>query len=210
MAKILIADDHQIFLDGMNMLFEGNNAHTVVGLAKNGDEVLEMVPQMEPDLVLLDINMPGKNGVDTARELRQKNPLLKIIMLSMYQKAYFTEPLMEMGVQGYILKNTNRKELEEAISIVLEGGKYYTKEVVENLEQRKQELEDQEHALTDREVQIINCLAQGMSTMEISQKLFISTYTVDTHRKNILRKSGQGNVVQLIKWAEDLEYIRTL
>ena len=90
MARILIADDHQIFLDGMKMLFENNARYEVVGMAKTGEDVIRIMPELKPDLVLLDINMPGKNGVETARELRQKHPLLKIIMLSMHQKAYFT------------------------------------------------------------------------------------------------------------------------
>jgi len=205
MIKIIIADDHQMFIDGIKSLLVNEKGIKLVGEALNGKEVLLLLDKEKADIVLLDVNMPEMDGIEATKQIRQRYPLVKILMLTMYNNQEFVFGLMNAGASGYILKNTGKAELLEAIKSVNEGKTFYSKEVTETILQnftKKPEEQRVEAAhLTEREKDVLKLIAQEYNTQEIAAKLFISTNTVETHRKNLLSKLQAKNIAGLVKFA---------
>jgi DNA-binding NarL/FixJ family response regulator len=205
MIKIIIADDHQMFIDGIKSLLVNEKGIKLVGEALNGKEVLSLLDKEKADIVLLDVNMPEMDGIEATKQIRQRYPLVKILMLTMYNNQEFVFGLMNAGASGYILKNTGKAELLEAIKSVNEGKTFYSKEVTETILQnftKKPEEQRVEAAhLTEREKDVLKLIAQEYNTQEIAAKLFISTNTVETHRKNLLSKLQAKNIAGLVKFA---------
>lgn len=200
----MIADDHQIILDGLTSLFADEEGVEVVGVAENGVSLLEQVPTLQPDLILLDINMPEVNGVDAARVLKADFPHIKVVMLSMFGGSKYAKTLLELGVDGYLLKNTDRSELMSAIQKIMEGGQYYSNSVMMAVMESHRKPVSDEIGLDEvsaREKDVLRLLAQEFTTAEIAEKLFISTHTVESHRKNLLSKLGKKNTAGLVAWA---------
>jgi two-component system nitrate/nitrite response regulator NarL len=210
MIKVIIADDHQMFIDGLKSLLQNEKAIKVIGEATNGEEVLEVVKRCKPDIVLLDISMPVMDGIQTTRRLHSDFPNVKVLMLTMHNKLEYISNLMESGAAGYILKNTGKKELIEAIQTIVAGGNYYSSEVTEtimkSLHKSKEENKEEVH-LTNRERDVLLLVAQEYSTKQIADKLFISQNTVETHRKNLMSKLKVRNVAGLVKCALQLGLI---
>lgn len=207
MIRILIADDHDLFLDGLASVFEKNNALQVIGKVNTGEEALTHLAENECDVVLLDINMPGIGGMLTAERLISKYPKLKILMLTMIDNLAMIEKMISIGVHGYLLKTTSSGELFEAITNVYNGSEHYSKEVTSKLVQGLRREKTAIFNLTIREKEVLGLIAQGLRTSEIAKQLFISQHTVDSHRKNLLSKSGAKNAIDLINWARDNEYL---
>ena len=205
MIKILIADDHQMFIDGIKALLKNEKEIKVVGEALNGEEVLATLEKEKADIILLDINMPQMDGIEATRIIRKKFPEVKIIILTMHNKYEFIAGLAHEGASGYILKNTGKAELLNAIKTVQEGKTFFGKEVTEtimhNLYKKPAEQKIEAVQLTEREKEVLKLIAQEFSTKEIADKLFISENTVETHRKNIMAKLNAKNVAGLVKFA---------
>ncbi len=202
MIRVLIADDHQMFIDGLKSLLERESGIEITGSANNGTQALECIEAQKPDVVLLDINMPEMNGINTTALIRKKYPAVKVLILTMYKTKGFINGLTRTGAAGYILKNTSHSELMEAIRTVAAGGTFFSKEVAETLSDKKPRFEVHSDAsLSKREIEIIREIAKGLTTKQIAEKLFISYYTIETHRKNILSKLQLTNTAEVILYA---------
>ena len=203
--KLLIADDHQIILDGLKVLLDQVDQFEIVGMATTGEEVLRKVQETEElDIVILDINMPEKDGIEVTTEIKSSYPEIKILIVTMYNRQEFVKSLMEIGVDGYILKNAGRDELVRAIHSLNKGEPFYSKEITKTviMSYQKQRVFDNtmDIQISDREKDIIRLISDGLSTQEIGEKLFLSTHTINTHRKNILSKLNVKNSAGVIRY----------
>lgn len=206
MIKVLVADDHQLFLDGLKSLLKEDSEIEVIGEALDGHEVLELLEQHPIDIAILDIEMPNLNGVETTRLIRQKYPKTKVLILTMYNKKDFIVNLMKYGASGYILKNKTTKELLEAIHNIYHGKIHYSLEVL-NTATTIDDNHYEEGILTEREEQVLIKIAEGYKSREVSELLFISEATVNTHRRNILAKLNLPNVAHLVRYAIKNGYV---
>jgi len=198
--KVLLVDDHQIIIDGMKSLLQNSDEIKVTGEANNGREALRIMEILEPDVVLMDIDMPVLNGIDTLKEISKRFPQVKVIILSMHNEAGMIKSLMNIGAQGYLLKSCTQDELINAIRKVAAGQSYFSTEVTLSLLNPDQSNQPTE-LLTERETEIIKLIAEGFSNKEIGTKLFISHRTVDTHRTNLMKKLDVSNIAGLISYA---------
>jgi DNA-binding NarL/FixJ family response regulator len=194
--RVLLADDHQIVLDGLQIVLANDDAIAVVGQATNGEEVLQFVKANNVDVVVLDINMPVLDGLHCARRLKKDFPAIRIIVLTMYAQKYFLEEIIRLGIDGCLLKNNSGKDLREAIIRVVEGRSYFDLVQDFNVEKQVRPIN-----LSDREIMIIKYVAQGLNSAQIAMTLFISEHTVKTHRKNILKKTGTKSTGELVQFA---------
>lgn len=206
--KIVIADDHQMLIDGIKSLLKEVDNIEISGSANNGNDALQLVEKCNPDILLSDINMPGMSGLELALKLKQNHSTVKIISLSMYADASMVSDMLQAGICGYVLKNTGKEELVAAINKVFGGGVYYTAEISEmmmrNISRKK---EEKANALTAREIEIVKLIGIEMTNAQIGEKLFISERTVETHRKNIFRKTNTKTVIGLLKYAYEHKLI---
>ncbi len=208
MIKLLIADDHQLFIDGLRMLLDTEAGIQVVGQALNGEEVLAELDGQEVDIVLLDINMPDTDPLTLVKTIRAKHRRTKIIILTMYHGTRYYSKLIRHGINGYLYKSEGKAVFLEAIEKAVRGETYISKELLTDVAAPKGtnspafdlHLAAPENVLTKREIEILKLVAQEYSNQEIGEKLFISTSTVDTHRKHILLKLGVRNTVGLVKY----------
>lgn len=210
MINVLLADDQIMFLDGMRSFLKTEPNITVKGTVNNGDEVLQFLEkQPDIDVVVLDVEMPEKDGVETA-QLIKKNPLLKnvkILILTMYNRKDFIVKLMQSGANGYILKNKSKEELVQAIHNVHQGIPHFGLEVLNKATSTSSNLE-KNIELTDREHEVLCLIAEGKTTREIAKELFISEPTVNTHRRNLLRKLDFPNDKYLVRYAIKKGYVK--
>lgn len=203
--KILIADDHDIVLEGYKSILSEIPNMEVVGKAANGKEVLYMLQSNLVDIVLMDLNMPQMDGIEATEKVKELFPNVKILVLTMLGDSMHIKKLIDLGVDGYLLKNSDKATLIRAIESVYEGKSFFDGEVTKTILNRfkqKIEIDDEEVFLSDRELEIITQIALGLSTAEISEKLFISPHTVKTHRKNINFKLGIHNPAELLIFAK--------
>ena len=203
MIKVLLADDQQLLLDGMISFLEKDEKIQVHGTALNGDEVLNFLKaHPDTDVVVMDVEMPVKNGIETTRAIREDKQLenIKVLILSMYNKKEFILKLMEAGANGYILKDKGKEQLIFAIYNVHEGKTHFGLEVQQAAFSPISKMEKKVD-LTERELDVLCLIAEGMMTREIATKLFISEPTVNTHRRNLLRKLDVPNDKHLVRYA---------
>jgi DNA-binding NarL/FixJ family response regulator len=206
--NILIADDHQIFLDGLQLIFSQVKEYNIIAQAQNGQEVLEHFKTHQIDIAILDINMPKPNGFETAKIIKEQFPFCKIIILSMYSDEQFVNEFMRSGASAYVLKNAGKQELLEALQQAVEGNTYISSQLRKSSEKKvEKDAFVKSLSLTKREVEIIKLLALEKNSMEIADQLFLSVYTVNTHRKNISQKLGIKNTAGLIRFASDNELL---
>ncbi len=203
MTKILIADDHQLFNDGIKMMLSPEDNLQIVGQVFTGKDVMDAIHRLSPDVILLDINMPHLNGLEVAAQIMKHHTSLKVIILTMYNDKKFVEDCQKMGVQGYILKNSGVDEVIEAINQVVADKKYYdpklTKSTVSN--QHEDDSFMKQFQLTKREIEIIGLIGKSNTNEEIADKLFLSIATVKTHRNNINLKLDIKKPADLVKFA---------
>jgi DNA-binding NarL/FixJ family response regulator len=202
-TRILIADDHQLFNDGMKMMLSTEPSLAVVGQVFSGKDVLEAVNRLMPNVVLLDINMPYINGLDVAAQLVRVAPAVKIIVLTMYNDRKFVDDCKKMGVQGYILKNSGVDEVMNAIETVSANKTYFDPKLTQG-HKANMHADDsfmKQFQLTKREIEIIGLVGQSFTNEEIADKLFLSVATVKTHRNNINLKLGINKPADLVKFA---------
>lgn len=203
--KLFILDDHQMLIDGLKALLENEHKYELIGTARSAREALELIKKASPDIVLTDINMPEMNGIEFTRKLKSELPQIKIIALSMFGESAVISEMINAGVVGYILKNTGKEELLAALNKVAAGGMFFSDEVaVEMMKSATEASKKQEKFsifLTGREKEIVQLIAKEYSNAKIAEQLFISERTVESHRKNIFRKTNVKTVVGLIKYA---------
>lgn len=205
--KILLADDHQMILDGLiAMLQSEGETIEIVGQVKNGLEVLNSIDSNKViDLVVLDINMPELDGIETTKKIKSNYPEVKVLILSMYNRIEFVKNLLESGADGYILKNAGKKVLIAAIHALSRGEPYYSADITQTIMQSYQKTMHFDHSiysdLTDREKQVIELIALEKTTQQIADELCLSTHTIDTHRKNVLSKLEVSNAAGIVKYA---------
>jgi len=202
--KVIIVDDHTLFRNGLRILLNTLEDYQVVAEAANGRQFLDLLEKSMPDLVLLDINMPVMDGIEAATIAQKLYPDLKIITLSMYGEEDYYYKMVNAGVKGFVLKNSDIKEVKTALDVVYDGGSFFSSELLQNLvNSLKSTSKSKEfHAeLSEREMEILILICQGLSNQEIGDKLFISKRTVDKHRANILEKSESKNTAQLVVYA---------
>ena len=196
--NVLLADDHAIVIDGLKAVLDDHETIEVCGEAKNGKEVLNLLENgLNVDVAVLDINMPEMDGLTCAKKIKSLFPEVKIIILTMYAQKGFIEEIVKIGVEGCLLKNNTGKELKEAITRVSNGKYYY--DMIKTFTEDKNEI--YQYKLSEREIEILKLLADGLTSSQIAEKLFISEFTVKTHRKNILKKADVHNTSQLIQFA---------
>ena len=206
MIRIIIADDHQMFIDGLKSLLVSQENISVVGEAHNGIEVLKLLESKRADIVLMDISMPVMDGIETTMLLLSQFPKTLVLMLTMHNTSNFIERLIRAGASGYILKNTGKQELMSAIETVYNGKTFFSKEVttrlIESMQEKKHSVYDHlEVVLTAKEKQVIKLVSQGHTSIEIATKLSLSPYTVESHRKNVMNKLNIRNAAGLVKYA---------
>lgn len=203
--KVLVTDDHQLFREGLvNLLFSAPDIE-VIGQAIDGADAITKVNHLQPDVLLIDIAMPNMNGIDATRELRKKMPELKIVAVSMHSDKQYVKGILEAGADGYLLKNCTYRQLTDAIKSVYAGKKYLSEDITEMvingyLDSSNSEL-DEYNILSEREKEIFLLYAEGQTTRDIGEQLFISVKTVGTHKGHILEKLGLKNNSDIIKYA---------
>jgi len=204
-TKVLIADDHQLFREGLANLLSSAPDIEVIAEAEDGKEATEKAKQLKPDVLLIDIGMPHMNGIEATRILKKEMPELKIIAVSMHSDRQFVKGILEAGADGYLLKNCTYRQLIDAIQSVNLGKKYLSDDITEMiikgyLDPSETEAETYTE-LSEREMEILKLYAEGKSTREISEKLFISVKTVGTHKQHILEKLGLKTNADMVKYA---------
>jgi DNA-binding NarL/FixJ family response regulator len=207
MARIIIADDHQLVAEGLKAIIESGNEHKVIAVAMNGSELIKQLELVQPELLLLDVDMPVMNGIEAMQLLQKNYPDLKVIVLSMHEEKSLVKKFVDMGACGFLIKNTDQDELLMAIKRIIGGGQYFSSALTMNMMSHNSaiigdEVYDSKKAmLTGREIEILKLIAEGYSNKEIGDKLFISHRTVDTHRTNLMKKLEVTNIAGLIRYA---------
>jgi len=199
MIRILLVDDHPLVRDGLRARLEAVPTFDVVGEAGSAAEALDVAQARAPDLVLMDINMRGTNGIEATAAFRAQCPAIAVLILSMHDKQEYVAQAMAAGARGYVLKDAPGKDIVVAIETVMSGGIYYSAALANQL--GRQPGAGQEEALTTREQEVLRHIANGESNKQIARELDLSVRTVETHRLNIKRKLGIEGQAELIKYA---------
>ncbi|MBS1952470.1 MAG: Two-component transcriptional response regulator, LuxR family [Cytophagales bacterium] len=197
---LLLVDDHRIVLEGLKSLFDHDPEFTVLAAVSSPAEVLEKISQKQPHILLTDYSLPGMTGLELAMKVKEKYPAIKRVILSMHDEGHLVKQAMKEGVDGYLLKSIQQAELKNALRQIMQGFPYVSPEITKQLmtgiaSENKYEL------LTEREQEILKLIVKEFSNKQIADKLFISERTVETHRKNIFRKTNTSSLVGLVKFA---------
>lgn len=211
MIKIMIADDHPLMIDGIKTTLADSPEVEIVADASNGYEVLKHLENdLKVDVILMDINMPKLDGLDCTKRVTKTYPDTKIIALSQHSEKRFVKRMIKYGAAGYLLKDATRDDLIEAIQKVHKGEKYFCPRLSMSLVNQELKLENTSSLfpkLTERELEILNLICKEHSTQEIADKLFISFHTVESHRANLMHKSGTKNTAGLVRWAVENDFV---
>ncbi|PKP22081.1 MAG: DNA-binding response regulator [Bacteroidetes bacterium HGW-Bacteroidetes-21] len=202
--KLLIVDDHQMFIDGIKSILRKQDAFQIVAEALNGYSALEILKNQPIDIIISDISMPEMSGIELTKKVKELYPEIKILIVSMHNDPSIVSEILMAEAEGYILKNTGKKELIEALTKVANNGTFYSNDVLTVMLQivrpEKKTLEETKQ-LSEREIEVLKLIVEEFSSEQIAEKLFISKRTVDTHRINILAKTNSKTLVGLIKYA---------
>ncbi len=208
--KVILVDDHQMLIDGLSAILAANENIEILKTFTNGNLLLEELHDLQPEIILTDISMPDIDGYELTKKIKQQNPSIQVIALSMSGSIADINKMLDVGISGYVLKNVGNQELIEAIYKVAQGKMHFsddvTEEMVKNKHAKPNKQEDQVK-LTERELEILKLIVQELNNAEIADKLFISERTVETHRKNMIRKFNTKTIVGLIKYAMDHKLI---
>ena len=200
---IILVDDHKLIRDSWSFILNSDPRFSVIGETNNGEEAVEIVKNIKPDVVLMDVNMAPVNGFDATRQIMKYSPGSKVIAVSMHTMPAYAKRMMQLGAMGYVTKNSSKDEMIKAILEVYDGKKYICEEVKNILAQK--ELEEEEsptdmNNLSRREIDIIKLIKEGLSSKEIASQLDISLKTVEVHRYNILKKLKLRNTAALVNF----------
>ena len=205
--KVIIADDHEIFRDGFKLLLKDQKELKLVGEAENGEELLRITNQVQPDVVITDIQMPVMDGIEACEQIKSKYPAMEVIALSMFNDDGLIVDMLEAGASGYLLKNTNKKELLEAVVTVYEGGNYYSAATSTKLARLigksrfTPNKKERSEKLTEREMDVVRLICKQYTNKEIASTLNLSSRTVESHREKIQQKVNAKNVIGIVIYA---------
>lgn len=205
--KVFLVDDHQIVRDGIRSIIEDQPDIYIIGEASSGEEMMQKLDAALPDIILLDISLPNKNGLEYISDIKARHWYIRILILSMYVNNDYIFNAIRAGAHGYLPKDTSKEELLAAIRLICEGGEYFGKKIQHAIIQsflsmaRQQENSQDKPQLTVRELEILKLFAEGYSNKEIADKLFISVRTVESHKNHIMQKFGFKNTVEMLKYA---------
>jgi DNA-binding NarL/FixJ family response regulator len=208
-TRIVLVDDHPIVRDGIKALLVGHEDYFLAGEAADGKELLDKLPDLSPDLVILDISLPRMSGIEITKILSEQHPEIKVLILSMHTGEDFIFNAIKAGAKGYLPKNTTRKELIDAINSLVAGDIYFNdaisntilKSYIRKAQNNEANGEDTANVLSPRESEILKMVAEGLTNQEISDKLFISIRTVESHKNHIMQKLKLRTTVDLVKFA---------
>ena len=201
-CRVLLADDHRLFREGLRGLLSVQSGIEVVGVAADGAELVSLTESVEYDVALIDIEMPVMNGLEAAEKILTAHPEARLVALTMHNDEAYYYRMVELGVKGFLLKNSDIDEVVCAVREVCAGGSYFSQELLDSLVSNLKESQvEAEPLLSEREMEVLPLICQGLSNQEIADKLFISKRTVDNHRANILEKSGCKNTAGMVVWA---------
>jgi len=210
-GKITLAlvDDHQIVIDGLMSLLKGHDKFRFAFATTDSSEVVQKLAETPVDILLTDVMMPKLPGNELAKKVKQQFPGVRILALSMSgQGDLVNEMINDADISGYVLKNIGKQELIKALEKIASGGIYFSEEVIDELQRTSQRKKQKEEAhLTDREIEIIRLIEKEYNNKQIAEELFISERTVETHRKNIFRKTNTNSVIGLVKYAYEHKLI---
>ena len=204
--KIILVDDHQMLIDGLSAILANNDEFEIIKTFTNGNKLLQEIDTLNPDIVLTDISMPENDGYELTKKIKAYNDNIHVIALSMSGSIANINKMLDVGISGYVLKNVGNTELTEAIHKVIQGKMHFSDEVMEEMvknKHTKQEKQREQTKFTERELEILKLIIEEFNNAEIADKLFISERTVETHRKNMIRKFNTKTIVGLIKYAMD-------
>jgi DNA-binding NarL/FixJ family response regulator len=204
--RIVIADDHEVVRQGVRGVLDGEDGFHVVGEAQDGDAAIALVADVQPDVLVLDVNMPGKSGLDVTRELRAAGVSVRILILSMHDEPEYVLQAVRSGADGYVLKDVSPAELRDAVQAVYEGREYFTAQVSRQLSVGlREEIEEQQlrtglDLLTPRETEVLLLIAEGHTNREAGDRLDISPRTIETHRERVMDKLRVRTVAGLTRF----------
>ena len=198
--KILLVDDHRIVLDGLKSLFENDPEFEISGAVSSPAEALEKLKAQQPDILLTDYTLPGMTGLELSTKVKELYPQVKRVILSMHDEGHLVKQVMKEGVDGYLLKSIQQGELKAALRQIMQGMPFISPEITRQL-MTGLAYEGKNELLTEREQEIVRLIVKEFSNKKIAEKLFISERTVETHRKNIFRKTNTSSLVGLVKFA---------
>ena len=202
MIRLVIAEDHQSLIDGIKIFLEYEDDIQVVGEANDGERLLEIVRAKQPDIVLTDIRMPKMDGITAARQIKKEFPMCKVIAFSMFEQEEAIAQMADAGVQGYIMKNSSLKIVLAALRAVMNGETYFDNAI----KPATPKGDEGDIPLSKREKEILALIGQGKTSQEIADMLFIGKTTVDTHRKNILKKLSLHGKSELLRYSMERKY----
>lgn len=203
-TKLFIVDDHFMVIEGIKAMLQDEAEIEWLGHAYNADTCFTFLQYYQPDVVLMDINLPDKSGIDLCKEVFEKYPSIKIIGLSTFNQLSFITKMLKNGAVGYLLKNATKQEILTAIATVMKGKNYLSTEASDMV--KKPHIQEAP-TLTRREIEVLQLIAEGMTNVEMANKLFVSTTTIDTHRKHLLEKFNAKNTAALIRIATQMKYV---
>jgi DNA-binding NarL/FixJ family response regulator len=195
--KLFIVDDHYMVVEGIHSLLQHESDIDWMGHASNAASCLSFLQHEKPDVILMDINLPDKNGIDLCKEVKEKYPAIYILGLSTFNQQSFIEKMIASGASGYLLKNATQQELMEGVQTVIKGKQYLSFDAAVAI--RKIDADNEAPIITRREKEVLELIANGLTNNEMAERLFISASTIDTHRKNLLTKFGARNTASLVK-----------
>ncbi len=200
LKKVLLADDHPIILEALLKRLESSSVYQIIGLAKNGKEAWDIFHKQDPEICILDIEMSYMDGIELTEKIKCKNPKTIVILLTMHRSPWIIAKAHKANPNGILLKNMNTTELLSSINCTISTGSYFHPDVLSIIRSNSQEI-DSMQSLTDRELEILKLIAEGLTTQKIAEKLFLSVNTIETYRKNLLLKFTTPNMAGLIKKA---------
>ncbi len=205
--RIIIADDHQLFREGIAALLSDDEDLAIVGQAANGHELLQLLESVQPHVVLIDLAMPGMDGFTAMEKSRKRYPKVKFIVLTMHEEGQYVTRAVRHGAFGFLLKNTDEEELKQAIHTVFRGKKYFNHRISALMISNISLEGTLPKPLSRRETEVLQKVAEGKTTKEIASELFVSTRTVETHRINMMKKLEVQNSAELIRKAAQMKII---
>lgn len=203
-VKLFIVDDHFMVIEGIKAMLQNEPDLEWIGHAYNADTCLSFLRHQLPDVLLMDINLPDKSGIDLCKEVNEKYDTVRVIGLSTFNQLSYISKMLDHGAAGYLLKNATKQEILAAIHTVMQGKEYLSAEASDML--KKPNL-NEAPTLTRREIEVLQLIAEGMTNAEMAEKLFVSTTTIDTHRKHLLEKFHAKNTAALIMAAAQMKFV---
>lgn len=205
--RVLVVDDHQLFREGIRSIFADNSDIEVIGEADSVDSMMTFFEKETPEVVLIDVTMPGGDGISAIKSCKKRYPSIRFVVLTMHADGQYVVKAARSGAFGYLLKNADKEELTTAVKEASFGRKYFNAEISQLMVGNMSLEGDDPQQLSERELQVLHLVSDGKTTKEIADQLFVSSRTVETHRVNMMKKLGVQNTAELIKKAVKLNLI---